>query len=106
MVHKTPFQQSTIEQEAYDRLKKMLTKVPFVRPPDWTKSFHVFVDASDIAIGSALMQRAEPNWHRPVYYESRKLSTIERNYSTTEREALCMIYSVNKFTRSEIYFSC
>ena len=61
MVHKTPFQQSTIEQEAYDRLKKMLTKVPVVQPPDWTKGFHVFVYALDIAIGSALMQLSEPN---------------------------------------------
>ena len=85
----------------------MLTKVLVtLQPPDWWKSFHVFVDASDIAIGSALMQLSEPNWYRPVYYDSRKLSTVERNYSTTEQEALGMIYSVNKFTRSEIYFSC
>ena len=57
----------------------------------------MFVDASDIAIGSALMQLSEPNWYRPVYYASRKLSIAERNYSTTEREALGMIYSINKF---------
>ena len=30
-VHKTPFQWSIIEQEAYDYLKKMLTKVPVIR---------------------------------------------------------------------------
>ena len=75
----------------------MLTQAPIVQPPDWTKPFHVFVDASDIAIGNALMQLTEPNWYRPVYYASRKLSTAERNYSTTEREALGMIYSINKF---------
>ena len=34
----------------------MLTKVPIVQPPDWTRDFHVFVDASDIANGSALMR--------------------------------------------------
>ena len=57
----------------------------------------MFLDASDISIGSALMQLTAPNWYRPVYYSSRKLSTAERNYSTTEREALGMIYSINKF---------
>ena len=43
------------------------------------------------------MQLTTPNWYRLVYYSSRKLSTAERNYSTTEREALGMIYSINKF---------
>ena len=75
----------------------MISQAPVVQPPDWTQPFHVFVDVSDIAIGSALMQLTTPNWYRPVYYSSRKLSTAERNYSTTEREALGMIYNINKF---------
>ena len=86
-----------MEEKAYEALKIMLTQAPVVQPPDWAKPFHVFVDASDVVIGSALMQLTEPNWYRPVYYASRKLSTAERNYSTTEREALGMIYSINKF---------
>ena len=96
-VHRAPFQWTSVEQDAYDCLKKMMSRVLVVQPPDWDKAFHVFVDASDIAIGSALMQLEEPNWYRPVYYASRKLSTAERNYSTTEREALGMVYSINKF---------
>ena len=84
-VHKTPFQWSTTEQDAYDCLKKTLTKVLVVQPPDWAKDFHVFVDTSNIAIGSALMQLSEPNWYRAVYYASWELATAERNYSTTER---------------------
>ena len=68
IVHKTPFQWSTIEQDVYDYLQKMLTKVPIVQPPNWAKHFHVFVDASDIAIGRALMQLSEPNRYRPIYY--------------------------------------
>ena len=39
----------------------------------------MFVDASDIAIESALMQLTEPNWYRSIYYASRKLSMVE-NY--------------------------
>ena len=55
-VHKTPFQWKTVEQDSYDCLKRMLTKVLVVQPPDWEKPFHVFVDALDVAIGSSLMQ--------------------------------------------------
>ena len=43
------------------------------------------------------MQHTAPNRYRPMYYSSRKLSAAERNYSTTEREALRMIYSINMF---------
>ena len=57
------------------------------------------MDASDIAIGSALMQRTPPNWFRLVYYSNRRLSQAEKNYSTTEKEALGMIYNISKFHR-------
>ena len=75
----------------------MLSRVLVVQPPDWEIAFHVFIDASDIAIGSALMQLEEPNCYKPVYYASRKLSTTERNYSTIEREALGMVYNIKKY---------
>ena len=96
-VHRLPFQWAEPEEKACQLLKVMLSQAPVVQPPDWTKSFHVFVDASDIAIGSVLMQQTEVKWYRPVYYASRKLSKAERNYSTTEREALGMVYSVTKY---------
>ena len=43
------------------------------------------------------MQLIEPNWYPLVYYSNQKISIAERNYSTTEREALNMIYNINKF---------
>ena len=66
-------------------------------PPNWDLDFHVFVDASDVAVGSVLMQETTAGWFRPVYYASRRLSTAEKNYSVTERECLGMIYSIKKF---------
>ena len=75
----------------------LLSQAPVVQPPDWSKEFPVFVDVSDVVIGSALMQLIKPKWDRPVYYASQKLSQAEQNYSTMERETLGMIYSVTKF---------
>ena len=96
-VHRIPFQWTSIEDKTYHTLKVLLSQAPAVQPPDWSKEFHVLVDASDIAIGNALMQLTKPKWYQPVYSASRKLSQVEGNYSTTEREALGMIYSVTKF---------
>ena len=54
-VHRTPFKWTTTKEKAYDALKIMLTQALVIQPPDLAKPFHVFVDASDITIGSALM---------------------------------------------------
>ena len=76
IVHCVPFQWTEQEEKAYQVLK-VLSQAPVVQPPDWTKDFHVFVDASDIAIGSVLMQLTEPKSCHQVYYASRKLSKAE-----------------------------
>jgi hypothetical protein len=96
-VHREPFSWIEDEEKAFAALKRLFTRALVVQPRDWNREFHVFVDASDIAIGSVLMQKYEKNWFRAVYHGSRRLSKAENNYSTTEREALGMIYSVTKF---------
>ena len=91
-VHKMPFWWMEIEEEAYQALKIMLSHAQVVQNPDWSQPFHVFVNASDVAIGSVLMQMTPPKWYRLVYYVSRRLSVAEKNYSMMEQEALGMIY--------------
>ena len=47
----------------------------------------MFVDASDIAIGSVLMQEdCGGGWFWLVYYANMTLSMVENNYSVIERE--------------------
>ena len=77
-VHRLPFQWTLVEDKAYQNLKRMLSHAPVVQLSVWSEPFHVFVDASDVAIGSALMQCTPPTWYRPVYYASRRLSTTEK----------------------------
>ena len=84
------------QEQAFQFLKKMLVVSPILQPPDWKLVFHVFVDASDSAVGAVLMQEKVKGWYRPVYYASRMLKPSERNYSVTEREALGMIFALDK----------
>ncbi|MCO5571476.1 hypothetical protein L7F22_025216 [Adiantum nelumboides] len=41
---------------AYRRLKIQLSKAPIMISPNWDRDFHVFMDASNSAVGSVLMQ--------------------------------------------------
>ena len=56
-----------------------------------------FVDASDIAIGSVLMQLSKTHWFRPIFYRSQRLSLAEHNYSTIERDVVGLVFNVTKF---------
>jgi hypothetical protein len=58
--------------------------------------FHVHFDTSGIAVGAVLAQPGEEGMDHPNAYASCKLNKAERNYSTTEREALGMIFYLQK----------
>ena len=75
-------------QASLDILKEKMVTAPILVLPDWNKEFHVHVDASFIALGIVLAQSGEGNIDHPISFASRKLSTAEKNYTTTEREGL------------------
>lgn len=82
---------------AFEKLRSALIFAPILRAPDWNKIFHVHVDASNFAIGCDLAQPVEHNMDFPISYVSRQLISAEKNYTTTEREGLGMVYAVKKF---------
>ena len=84
-------------EESFEKLKQALITAPILRSPYWTKPFHVHIDASSYAIGCILAQPYEGNMDLPVSYASRQPNTAKKNYTTTKREGLTMIYAVRKF---------
>ncbi|KAL3682295.1 hypothetical protein R1sor_000317 [Riccia sorocarpa] len=83
------------EQAAFESLKKRLVSAPVLIPPNWDKPFHVYVDTSAFAIGVILSQKDDSKLDHPIYFSGKKLSDAERKYTTTEREALGMLYRVS-----------
>ena len=65
-------------------MKEKMVTTPILLFPDWNKEFHVHVNASSIALGVVLAQSGEGNIDYPIAFASRKLSTAEKNYTTTE----------------------
>lgn len=83
-------------QEAFDRLKQVLTSDPVLIFPDFEKEFILSCDASNTGLGVVLEQEVDGKKH-PVAFASRQLNRAEQNYSTTEKELLSVIYGVTYF---------
>ncbi|GJQ95561.1 reverse transcriptase domain-containing protein [Tanacetum coccineum] len=92
----TPFIFSDECIQAFETLKKKLTKAPILIAPDWDLPFELMCDASDFAIGAVLGQRHEKHF-RPIHYASKTMSEAESHYTTTEKEMLALVYAFEKF---------
>ncbi|POM75940.1 LOW QUALITY PROTEIN: Pol protein [Phytophthora palmivora] len=64
---------------------------------DENKSFSVVCDASDYAIGCALLQKDDEGHERVISFQSRQLKAAERNYPVHDKELLAMKYALVKF---------
>ena len=69
---------------------------PVLRLPDVGKPLILQTDASCVGIGAIVWQEEEEVKH-PVAFASKKLLPREQNYSTIEREALAIVWGVQKF---------
>ena len=67
-----------------------------VRAPNWKLPFEVMCDACDFAIGVVLGQREDGKPY-VIYYASKTLNEAQRNYTTTEKELLAVVFSLDKF---------
>ena len=80
----------------FKELNELLTTAPIMRPPDWSLPFELTCDASDYAVGAVLGQRVNKIPHA-IYYASRTLKDAQMNYSTTKKELLAVIFTLEKF---------
>ena len=87
------------EDQAFTKLKKLITQEPILQIPDFQKTFYLQTDASDMGVGGVLLQE----WNDikcPIAFFSRKFLERQTRYSIIEKECLAIIWSIQKF---EIY---
>ncbi|XP_020992634.1 uncharacterized protein LOC110278738 [Arachis duranensis] len=65
-------------------------------PPSWDLPFELMCDASDFAVGAVLGQRKDKLVH-VIYYANKVLNENQRNYTTTEKELLAIVFAFDKF---------
>ncbi|KAG6572742.1 Pol protein [Phytophthora cinnamomi] len=84
-------------EEAFEAIKASLLHAPILALPDPARQFSVVCDASDFAIGCALLQTDAKGRERVVAFESRQLKATEKNYPVHDKELLAMKYALVKF---------
>ena len=77
-------------------LKKALISSPIIQSPDWFIPFELMCDSSDYVVGAVLGQRKNKE-ASVVYYASKMLNDAQRNYTTTEKEMLAVVFALEKF---------
>jgi transposase InsO family protein len=95
-VYKKKFVWTTEAEEAFRKLKAALISDAVLVFPDYALPFRIHTDASDLAAGAVLTQ-FKGGTERPVVFYSKKFNSAQKNYSTTERECLAVVWAVEKF---------
>ena len=78
--------------EAFTQAKNMISQEVFLTYPDWTSPFYVHTNALDKQLGDAISQN-----NKPIAFFSQRLSKLQRNYKTTEKELLSIVECLKQF---------
>ncbi|CAC5362482.1 unnamed protein product [Mytilus coruscus] len=80
------------QQQAFEKLKDIITKNPVLSFCDVSKPVTVSCDASQCGLGAMLIQD-----NKPVAYASRSLTDAESRYGNIERELLGVLFGLERF---------
>jgi hypothetical protein len=74
------------QQKAFDEIKQKVSQEKLLAFPDFEKEFHVYIDAFNKHLGSAIMQKG-----KPLAFYSRNLNSAQTRYTTGEQELLSIV---------------
>ena len=83
-------------EDAFNQLKNALSTRPIISPPNFEFPFVLTTDACGRGLGAVLHQEIDGR-QRVIAYASQSLKPAEINYSTTEQEALAIVWAFDKF---------
>lgn len=84
------------KQAAFERIKEAFLNTVMLKHPDFRKQFYIQTDSSEFGLGAVLFQRDLNCEERIIALISRTLRGAELNYTTTEKEALAIVWALKK----------
>ncbi|CAL8136546.1 unnamed protein product [Orchesella dallaii] len=93
---KTQFVWGNEQQNAFNKLKQILSEDIVLQGLDYTFPIYLRTDASEVGIGACLCQEINGQ-ERVVSYTSKTLSTAERKYNICEKECYAILFAIKKF---------
>ncbi|XP_053376976.1 uncharacterized protein K02A2.6-like [Mercenaria mercenaria] len=90
------FQWTNEQTESFEKLKRRLASAKTLGYFDPKAKTTVIADAGPMALGAVLIQE-QNGQQRIIQYASRTLTKTEQKYSQTEKEALSLVWSCEKF---------
>lgn len=82
-------------EQAFKKIKNCLVSAPVLTCPDFNRPFTLQTDASGYGVAGVLSQNFDDG-ERVICYLSRSLTKAEKNYSSTERELLAIVWCIEK----------
>ena len=71
--------------KSFDKVKNLLCLDPILSAPNFSKTFQLAVDGSDVGAGAGLLQSDDKDIEHPVSYFAKKFNVHQKNYSTVEK---------------------
>ncbi len=89
---KAPIKWTDEMKKAFEKMCLLMAANALAAYLDHNKRFNVYTDASDFQLGTCIIQEG-----RPVAYFSQKLKKSQQNYTTMEKEMLCIVATLKEF---------
>ena len=92
-----PWQWTDECDKAFKRAKEQLSQAPVLVHYDPSQPIRVAGDASNYGVGAILSHIIPDGMEHPIAFASLTLQPSERNYAQVEKDALSLVFGIQKF---------
>ncbi|MCO5603591.1 hypothetical protein L7F22_057742 [Adiantum nelumboides] len=98
LTHSNTFSWSEENEQQFNEIKELLSSLPTIAPPRWEETFYVNPSMGSDSIGAVLMQKdGESSFMRPIYFVSRVMTPLEKDYTVIEQMVMALMFAVGRF---------